>query len=215
MRLLMGKPMLQYTIEAAQNSGVSPTVLVSSDDDASLALAERMGATALPRPAELATDTTRMNDVVEHAWASHPSQHMVLLYATAPLRDAVHIREAWNLYREKSTGTLISITELKTAPWGGVLRDENAVLSHLAPNSAYRRQDMPGLYRANGAIYVFDQPTFPTLTGMMMNQSTVGYVMPNDRSVDVDTVVDFALAEFLLKEGYVSLRNLSAVSAAG
>ena len=93
-----------------------------------------------------------------------------------------------------------------------MLRDENALLSHLAPNSAYRRQDMPGLYRANGAIYMFNQNTFPALTGMMMNEATVGYVMAGDRSVDVDTVVDFALAEFLLKEGYVSLRSLSAVS---
>lgn len=198
-RELAGKPLIAWSIEAAAGSAFLDRTIVSTDDPEIADVARKWGGDVpFLRPEELATDASSIIDAVLHAVdrLREPYRYAVLLQATSPLRMSSDIDEALALCRKSHARACVSITPAPKAGWTLGL-NQNGRLMPFFESSARRRQDLPAAYMPNGAVYVAE-------IDWLRKQSTyyapeaVGYVMPPERSVDVDTMLDFRLAEAVL-----------------
>jgi N-acylneuraminate cytidylyltransferase/CMP-N,N'-diacetyllegionaminic acid synthase len=206
-RLLLGKPLLAHSIEHARQSGMFEAVAVSSDSDAILDIAARCGVDYLiRRPAELATDTAPKLPVIRHCVqeverrAGHEFETLVDLDATSPLRNVDDIRNAVELLETAGAPNVITAMPARRSPYFNLveLRDDGAVQLSKPPASAIaRRQDAPRCYDMNASIYVW------THAALFSGDTVIGpgtrlYVMPEERSIDIDSELDFEFVEFLL-----------------
>lgn len=197
-----GKPLIAWSVEAAQRSRCIDRTIVTSDDRSILAAAEAAGAEVpFIRPAALATDEARMDDVVIHALeaAGAGFDVAVLLQATSPLRRAEDIDRALDTLDTSGAPSVVSVTDVDKSPYWMYSLASDQRLRPLFPElaSTGRRQDLPRLYVLNGAVYAFVIDWFKR-TRRFLTEETVGVFMPRERSVDVDTAMDLAVAEHLL-----------------
>jgi CMP-N,N'-diacetyllegionaminic acid synthase len=199
-----GKPLMVWSIEAAQGCPSISRIIVSSDDDEILSVAETYGAEALKRPPEIATDTTRSEPVLMHAlehvkstgelptWAAY-------LQPTSPLRTAQNLDRALALLEEKHADGLISVVEGDKKILKAYLADEQGFLHGVAnddyPN--WNRQDLPPVYMPNGAIYFVKSEQF-LRTPKFWNEKTIPFVMSAEESIDLDTPEDIERIEVVL-----------------
>jgi CMP-N,N'-diacetyllegionaminic acid synthase len=201
-----GKPLIAWTIEAARASRYVDRVILSSDDPAISAVAGEFGCEVpFMRPAEFATDEAESMDVVRHALKSLPHRYdyLVLLQPTSPLRRAEDIDGALERCLRGAALTCVSVCEPDKSPyWMMTMTADGLVRPLFPPNEMpSRRQDAPLFFALNGAVYV--APTDHLAAGGgFLTAATVGYVMPKDRSFDIDTELDLRLADFLLTEGH-------------
>ncbi len=191
MALLGGKPLLAWTIEAALASGVAEKVLLSTDDPEMAEIGRAYGAEVpFLRPAHLATDQVRNYQVMEHAvsWLAseqgYTTDMLGLLQPTSPLRNAEDIRGALELALA-SGASVESVTPLGWPPHWLRRLDEAGALE----DPGFSKEK--ALFRLNGAIYLRCEAA--------PSERTVGYVMPPERSADIDTSEDLAYAAFLLR----------------
>lgn len=203
LRLLHGKPLLGWSIEAAKASRYVTRVVVSSEDEAILAAARASGAeTPFVRPASLAKDDTPGIDVVLHALdVLPPFDWVVLLQPTSPLRTAMDIDAAFAQCLEAGAPACVSVCEADASPWWMYrLGQDGRMLPFLpAEQRPTRRQELPMLYALNGAIYLAKVDWLRRQRSFLSDE-TIAYVMPPERSVDIDTALDFRLAECLLAQ---------------
>lgn len=205
---LAGKPMIAWTIEAALGSSSVSRVLVSTDDREIAGIAREFGADVpFLRPAELARDDTPGIEPVLHAvrWlAEHEAYHpnyVMLLQPTSPLRTTEDIEAIVHIAREQQAESVVSVSEAATHPYWMKRITENGVLADFVPleQKYTRRQDLPAAYALNGAVYLIrcatllEQQTF-------YPSRTFAYVMPAERSLDVDVPWDMYLADLILKD---------------
>ena len=209
---LAGKPLIAYTIEAAKESTCIDDVLVSTDSENIAEVAREYGAwVPFLRPAELASDTAKTIDAVMYtinrlAKEGREYDYVILLQPTSPLRKSEDIEGAFSLAR--TTGEdVVSVSEVSDSPILIRTCEKNGQLTPLlSGSSTVRRQDMPQYYRVNGSIYVNCVSELSSKTSL--NDNRVGYVMPRERSVDIDEMVDFLVAEhYLLGVGNLSNTN--------
>src|SRR3990167_6094025 len=161
--ILRGRPMIEWTFDAAKDAcGFGDRVIVSTDDDVVAGLARARGFKVLARPEHLCESGARMNDVIAHHAKDFifRFQHgIVVLYPTSPLRTSAHIRsaiESWSHSPNTDRIGLMSVSPVTHRPVGLMSVDDVGLLRMNQADGAtyYRRQDMPDHYRANGAIYV-------------------------------------------------------------
>lgn len=199
-RPLGGKPLIAWTIEAALASGVIDRVVVSTDDEEIAGVGAAWGA-EIPfmRPSRLAGDEAPGIEVVRHALEQLSGfDTLVLLQPTSPLRTAADVTAAVRLHEASQRRNCIAMTEADDSPYwsyylgDGVLRP---VISHEVP---LRRQDLPHVVTVNGAIYVANAVRLAA-QGSFLQPDMVPYLMPRERSVDIDTEFDFQLCEFLIR----------------
>jgi CMP-N,N'-diacetyllegionaminic acid synthase len=205
-RPLCGKPLLAWTIDAAKKSKYLDRIILSSDSDAIIKVAQEFGCDApFQRPAELSGDTAGSAGLVLHALQqlSH-SHYTVLLQPTSPLRNESDIDATIETCFASNASTATTITTARQSPFHMYFAAE-AANAHVQyrkvipdESNATRRQDNPPVYILNGAVYVFESSPFSE-TGKFVDDSTVFHRMPEDRSVDIDTLADFKYAELLLK----------------
>jgi N-acylneuraminate cytidylyltransferase len=200
-----GKPLIAWTALAAKGSRLVDRTIVSSDDEAILVAARTAGVEApFVRPPELATDEAPMADVVLHALSAAGEGYEVgvLLQATSPLRRSEDIDGALALMAESGAPSVVSVTDVEKPPYWMYSLGEDRHLRPLFPElaAAGRRQELPPAYVLNGAVYVFDVAWFRKGRRFSTEES-VGFVMPRERSVDVDSARDLALADHLLSDG--------------
>jgi CMP-N,N'-diacetyllegionaminic acid synthase len=190
-----GRPLLAWTIEAAQGSHVLDRVILSSDDAAIMAVATQLGCDVpFRRPEVLATDVASSVDVVLHALDALPGfDTVVLLQPTSPLRSSADIDAAFERFRSGGAETCVSVTIVEHSPYWMYFVDENNSIAPVlpAPNAMTRRQDLPPVYALNGAIYIADVDVLRR-TRSFVTPRTVAYVMPTTRSLDIDNAADFA-----------------------
>lgn len=202
-RQVAGKPLIAWTIEAARQAACIDRVVVSSDDAGILDVARAWGAqTPFVRPAELARDETPGIDVVLHALQQLAGvAWVVLLQPTSPLRTAQDIDAAFALCQERGASACVSVTEAATPPWWMFrMSDEGRLRSFLPEGERpQRRQDAPPLYALNGAVYVA-RADWLRRTRSFLTDETAAYVMPPERSIDIDTPLDLTIAACLLRE---------------
>jgi CMP-N,N'-diacetyllegionaminic acid synthase len=202
---LCGKPLIRWTLEAALESKMIDSLVISSDDNEILAEGERLGLRTIRRPEYLASDTATTFDVLVHtleclAEEDIRPERLMLLQPTSPLRGAQDIREAVQCMDDTKAESIISVCPCEHSPlWSGTLGPEGGMDQFLRPELLNQRsQDLPTFYRLNGAIYIARTENFLEKQGFFMPNSKA-YIMPIDRSVDIDTYIDFKQCEFLLE----------------
>lgn len=202
-RPLQGKPLIVWTLDAAAGSALLDRTIVSTDDP-HIANVCRAHGGDIPflRPAELATDDARVEDVLLHALAAIGERdgYVVLLQATSPLRLASDIDGAVRRCSDAGATTCVAVCPSPKSPfWAMTLDDDSAVLTPLIARDGLLRgrQGLPTTYIPNGAVYVASIPWLRQ-ERRLYDASTVGWVMPPERSIDVDTVLDFMLLEAIL-----------------
>jgi CMP-N,N'-diacetyllegionaminic acid synthase len=206
--VLAGKPLIAHTIQAALDAKHTDRVIVSTDSQEIADVARLFGAEVpFLRPPELAQDDTPGIEPILHAvrWLSdnddyHPDYVMVL-QPTSPLRTAEDIKAAVQLAQKQHADSVVSVCPVRQHPyWMKRITDDGRLVDFLSLDRTYAaRQDLPPVYALNGAIYLIrreillERQTFYT-------EHTYAYVMPLERSVDIDTEIDFKLAELLMRE---------------
>lgn len=206
-RLLNGKPLIQYTIEAALNAECIDHVVVTTDDEEIAAVAKQSGAEVpFLRPPYLAGDHSSAVDVYLHAAGyimekeNRSMDKFMVLLPTCPFRRAFHIDEAMTFFSEKRAETLISVVKSEP-PVSWLLRmDDKEFVSNAmfdADSASGNRQENKEYYVPNGAIYILDHNLLKTKRSYYSDK-TVGYVMSRSDSVDIDTMDDFRYAEWLM-----------------
>jgi N-acylneuraminate cytidylyltransferase/CMP-N,N'-diacetyllegionaminic acid synthase len=207
-RMLAGKPLIAHTILAAKNAKSVSRVIFSTDSPEIAAVAKDFGAEVpFMRPAELATDTAPAIDnyiyTVDRLNREENAKidELVVLLPTAPLRTAEDIDAAIKIFREKKADSVVSYYPAPhPVQWYRYL-DEKGVLRSLFPDldTLKNRQEQKQAYLPNGAIYVFRYDILKNQRVYYTDKS-YPYLMPAEKSVDIDTLYDFKLAEFLMNQ---------------
>lgn len=202
---LAGKPLICWTIEAALESGLNAKIIVTSDDEEILTIARQYkkdGVVAHKRPDELATDTATTIGVIKDVCSFSESIYfkpttIVLLQPTSPLRTAVDIRAAVDLYYQKhNQNTVVSVCEVDhPTAWTGTV-NKDCVISGI-DFTGKRSQEYTEEYRLNGAIYVANYDHVVT-TDVLFTENVYAYVMPKEKSVDIDDMNDYLHARFIV-----------------
>lgn len=199
---MAGKPLIAWTIEAALRSDLLDAVVVSTDDTEIAAVARRVGAIVpFLRPTALAQDSTPGIDPVLHALDLLPEfTAVLLLQPTSPLRTTADIDACLRLARNRQAPSVVSVSEPDTHPyWTYRLGSDQSLQQFLDSPPVTRRQDLPPVFALNGALY-YAQSHWLRQGRRLVGAETLAYVMPRERSVDIDNLLDWRMAELLLKE---------------
>lgn len=198
---LGGKPLIEWTLDAALNSASFSEIIVTTDDDLVKKLAERKGVQVLERPAHLASDEASMLPVIDHVL-----EHVVLPFAfmllqpTSPLRSKWHIRRAIECFEnsrleveglisvQSEDATILKCLTLRDGWLGGIGDNKMPFM---------RRQDLPRVFKPNGAIFLSKTASF-LRTQSLLSEHTIPYVMNRQDGLDVDSEADLLSAEKLL-----------------
>lgn len=198
-----GKPLIAWTIEAAKNSTYIDKLILSSDDDEIMKVAEEWGCEVpFKRPLELSQDDTPGIEPVLHAVREVEGfDYLVLLQPTSPLRSTEDIDQCIQMCIEGQAESCVSIVETDKSPYWMYTLDQEDTLKKLIndENQYYQRQKAPKVFALNGAIYVADINRV-LQSRSLVDHRTLGYVMPKERSIDIDTKMDLLLAEALIKQ---------------
>jgi len=209
LRTLGGKPLIAWTIEAARRCSGIDRILVSTDDPEIQQVAKSCGAEApFLRPLEFASDSATSVSVGLHAldWlAANGGQprRLVQLQPTSPLRSPSDIDGALLRHEEMGVPAVVSVRPASHPPqWLRRLGPEGQLLPWSDSPLPARRQDVDTeVYELNGAIYVVDTDIFRSERSYFP-AGTIGYVMPAERSLDIDTLWDFHLAELVVERRF-------------
>lgn len=199
---IAGKPLIAWTIDAALRCRALDEVVVSTDDPEIADVARRCGAQVpFMRPAALASDHSPGIDPVMHALDELPHHDAVLLLQpTSPLRQTSDIDACLRMATDQALKSVVSVVAVDTHPfWTYRLGDDMALLPFLEGHRATRRQDLPPAYALNGAMY-FADAAWLRQTRTLVHADTRAFVMSRERSVDIDSLLDWRIAEMLLKE---------------
>ena len=204
-RMLAGKPLIAWSIEAAKASTYIDRLIVSTDSVEIADTAQQWGAEVpFLRPPHLATDEAKGMDVVLHALEQlglPPSSTslVLLLQPTSPLRITEDIDMAVEILGQKNARAVVSACQVEHHPWwSNTLPPDGSMTDFIRPElRTTNRQSLPVYFRLNGAIYLADIG-FIRETQSFLGQGCYAYVMPQERSVDIDNLLDFRVAETLL-----------------
>lgn len=202
-KLLGGKPLIQYTIEAARKVFDDTVICVSTEDLEIKEVVENLGLQVpFIRPDYLASDTAGTYEVLLHAIEHYENNGyypdtLILLQATSPFRTAKHLEEALALY-DSNCEMLVSVKETKSNPYY-VLREENQEgwLVKSKESNFTRRQDCPKVYELNGAIYIMNV-SFLKQKAFHEFSKVRKYEMDEMSSHDIDSALDFLISEYII-----------------
>lgn len=205
-KILNGKPLLAYSIMAADKSGVFDTVHVSTDSQVYADIAKEYGADVpFLRNVDNAGDNASSWDVVREVLSKYAEigksfDVCVLLQPTSPLRTADDIKQSYQLFEENDAESLTSITEVDHPVQWCFRLDETRFMKEFSqsPFKNYRRQELEKYYRENGAIYIVETSKILNPQFDFYSERCIAYVMDNGRSIDIDTIQDFLVAESMM-----------------
>lgn len=204
--LLGGKPLIEYTIEAAHNASSIRNIYLTTDDSELIERYKKDKRVKLiKRPRYLATDAASLKDVLKHVLRfigrDKIPDLLAVLLPTAPFRTSKHIDEAVKLASSiPAFSSVASVTRLKSSPVGGILLSKDGRIGPLLKGSYrwYRRQDQPCVYRLNGAIWLIPVKRLHAINNLLLSNHTYAFEMDETSSVDIDTQSDIVVAEAIL-----------------
>lgn len=206
-KLLNGKPLIAYTIEAAINSEFFDNIIVSTDSEKYAEISRNIGANVpFLRPDYLSDDKATSTDVIIHALDSlrnigQEYDNFMLLQPTSPLRKSDDIINSVKIMAEKSANAVISVCEVEHSPIYMNTLDETLSMDGFLPmGSSTRRQELPNYYRINGAIYLCKVDYFLKYRDFY-KENSYAYIMKGIDSIDIDNQLDFMIAEAIAKNG--------------
>lgn len=209
-KLLNGKPLMAYTIEAAIQSKMFDEVMVSTDSEEYADIAKKYGAKVpFMRSSELSNDTASSWDVVRdvldrYREAGKVFDTVALLQPTSPLRTAEDIIEGYKLMNDKSANSVIGVCEVDHSPlWMNTLPEDNSMGNFINPKVVgLPRQELEKYYRINGAIYIIKTEYLLKIDNIYKYKS-YALIMDRMNSIDIDQDIDFILAESILKNRFL------------
>jgi CMP-N,N'-diacetyllegionaminic acid synthase len=201
-RLLADKPLIAWSIACAEQSIYIDRCIISTDDE-EIADVSRAWGGEVPflRPPELAQDDTPGIAPVLHAIAEVTGyDYIVLLQPTSPLRSSADIDGCIEALLEKGAPSCVSVSLTDKSPlWMYTLDRAGEMIPIMeVEDRAKPRQQLPPIYVLNGAVYVAERQWLEDRNGFLGNE-TVAYVMPQERSLDIDTIEDFMRAEYRIQ----------------
>jgi CMP-N,N'-diacetyllegionaminic acid synthase len=202
---LAGRPMLAYTVDAALESGIFPSVVVSTEDDEIARIARSLGAEVHMRPMDLAGDLVSATTVCIEAYEgleNHAAQNVagiVCLQPSSPLRTSADIRSAWQTFVDQDADYLVSVTEIDPHYFHWALRDDgDDWRMWFGDDFLIERPLLPPVYRPNGAIKI-GRPEPLLARRNFFGPRLAVHRMPEERSVHVALHFDAAVAETVLR----------------
>lgn len=205
---LAGSPLITYTIEAAKNSRYLDYFLVSTDDAEIAEVSKKYGAPVpYMRPAELSTDSAKSIPVVQHAinWLKDNEgkefDYVMILQPTSPFRAAEDIDRSIEKIVDTGADSVMGMKKLIDFSLAKLKVLDGDKILPLAENEGKQssaRSELRDLYKRNCAIYL--TKTDLMMQGDMFGKDSRAYVMPEERSLDINAPFDFELAEFFLKK---------------
>ncbi len=203
----MGRPLIAHTIQHAKDSGVFNYIAVSSDSRDILDAAKKEGVDFLiKRPDDLSSDTAPKIPAIRHCaqevekLSENTFDIFVDLDCTSPLRTSDDIIAAIDLLRSHNHSNIFSVTPARRSPYFDVVEHDLdwRVKPCCVPNNPiHRRQDTPDTYDLNASIYVWNRKTLME-SDSLYNEQTGLYIMPHERSIEIDEELDFIYAEMLM-----------------
>ena len=205
-KLLGGKPLISYTIETAQKVVSKDHICVSTDDEGILAIASQSGLeTPFIRPDSLAQDDSSSREVLLHAIGEYEKKGVMyswvcMLQPTSPFRTANDIVNARKLLIDQEIDAVLSVFKTKSNPYYILMEeDSNGYLNKSKEGFFQRRQDCPDVYELNGAIYFLKVSSLKDREITQMER-IIKYEMSEENSIDIDTPLDFEIAECLIQK---------------
>ncbi|MFN0290514.1 acylneuraminate cytidylyltransferase family protein [Pedobacter helvus] len=206
-KLLGLKPLINYTIEVARAVANDEDICVSTDDMEIINIAKATGlGVPFLRPSYLSTDKANTYDVIVHALNYYKSigieyDMVMLLQPTSPFREEKHLREVIEIYKKNQLADMVvSVKVSKDNPYFNLFEEtDEGILKKSKLNLSDRRQDCPIVYAYNGSIYLIKSENL-IRQGNLQFENPIKYVMDDIYSIDIDTPLDWLLAETILKE---------------
>ena len=206
-RDLHGKPLLQYSIEAAQKVFDNHQIILSTDSKEMLNIGKDLGVKAdILRPEGLAGDKTPMRDVMLHEVSRQTElpKRLLLLQPTCPFRSKNDVENMINLW-EDTIDMVVSVYESDSNPYYNLYEEnESGLLVKSKPGNYTDRQSCPKVFQYNGNMYLMSVEALQT-KHMSEFSHIKKYEMPKEKSIDMDTEIDWKFAEFMLEENLVTL----------
>ena len=209
LRLINNKPLIVYSIEQAIATKLFDQIVVSSDSKEIREIALANGATfCVDRPAELATDTAPKLPAIKHCVENAEKKFgqfevIIDLDATAPLRESSDIIGALELLQSAQADNVITGTPAHRSPYFNLVEtDANGIVSLSKPpaNVVARRQDSPQCFDMNASIYVWRRQALFANENLFTGNTRL-FVMPRERSLDIDSQADFEMVEWMMTKG--------------
>ncbi len=211
LRLLGGRPLIEWTFEAALASQVSRTIV--STDDAAVAAAARTAGIEVPfvRPAALAADDTAMLDVLVHAVEAiesngHRFDAIVLLQPTSPLRRAQHIDAALSMLEATGADSVVTVVPVphRYNPVSVMRLEGERLVSYGSGETVTRRQDKPPVFARNGPAVLALRRDVLVEQRSLYGSECRPLLMTEEESVDIDSAWDLQVAELLIQHRMAS-----------
>lgn len=204
-----GKPLIAYTIEQAKKAELFSHIVISTDSDEIASISKQNGADVFfKRPEHLSNDSAAKLPVIIHALTESEKYYsenydiIVDLDATSPLRNVSDIIKCVDIIIEKECPNVITGAPSRRSPYFNLIEKNSLGIWSPAKelaNSITRRQDAPPCYDMNASIYVWSRSTLLEEKTIFLKNTQL-FVMPEERSIDIDSPIDFKLVELLLKE---------------
>ncbi len=201
---LGGRPLIQWAADSASKSGICARVILSTEDELVARQASELGIEVpFVRPDKLARDPAGVVEVALHALeelekTGERYDTLIILLPSCPFRSAADIKAAYDLFLRRERPCVMSVSQFDHTPFAALECGEDDRLSAIFPEHLGKKsQDMPPVYRPNGAIHVLDVERFKAQRSYFF-EPLIGYVMPQERSIDIDNELDLTIARSLL-----------------
>lgn len=208
LRIIAGKPLIAHTIIQAKEAGLFTAIVVSSDSPEILHVARDYGVDAvIQRPNEMATSTAAKLPVIQHAFQSAEAlledkfDILVDLDATSPLRSVADIKNAVQKLKDEDATNVLTAAPARRSPYFNMVETDDNDIVHLSKSlkeRISRRQDSPKVYDMNASIYVWWKAALLEEETIFLSGTKL-YEMPEERSLDIDSELDFKLVKFLME----------------
>ena len=203
------KPLIAYTIEQAKESKMFEHIVVSTDSNDIAKISKEYGAEVFfKRSQEMSNDTAGKLDVIKDAFVRSEKyyntkfDYLIDLDATAPLRDIKDIQQSFQQFIDNNNDNLITAMPSRRSPYFNLVEidDNNKIhLSKILDNKILRRQDAPKSYDMNASIYIWKREIILKEESLFLDKTGL-YIMPEERSIDIDSELDFKFVEFIMRE---------------
>ena len=211
---ICGKPLLAYAIEIAQSVDRIEKIFVSTEDEEIAKVAKEFGADTIPRPQNLAQDDSPEWLAWQHAikWLEEKGENFdifVSLPTTSPLRNKKDITQCLASLDEK-TDMVVGITKAVRSPWFNMVQKNRSGYINLLmknDNNYTRRQETPVIFDMTTVAYV-SRPEFIKKAAGILDGQVKGVEIPGERALDIDTELDFEIAEYLMKKVILSKKDI-------
>jgi len=201
---IYGKPLIQYTIDAAKDAKYIDKIVVSTDDEEIASISEQCGVEVpFLRPKHLATDKAKTIEVLIHSVEKLKEigeffDYIVLLQPTQPIRTGGIIDEAIEMIIDRDEESLVSISEVSEHPiLIRTLDDTGKLHNILKINSTLRRQEFSKYYKVNGSIYI-NKINNNFTVNTSLNDNSLGFIMEKKYDIDIDEKIDLEFFKVLL-----------------